>query len=415
MIAAIGVVIASLVQGAWSAEAPSPAETRLADAVKYLASDELEGRGIGTKGLDAAADYIAAQFTEIGLKTDLFDGKPFQKFEHAISAKKGAKLKKPPPVQLRNVVAVLEGEGPLANETIVMGAHYDHIGYGRGRDAKTGQVHNGADDNASGVAVLIEVARRLAARDKKLARRVVFVAFSGEEYGLWGSRHYVDNPPFPLKDTVVMINFDMVGRLKDDKLYVLGTGTAVKFETLLGEINEDHGFEIGARPSGYGASDQMPFHAKKIPVMHFITGIHRDMHKPTDDFDKINVRGMRRIAVMVTDVVTALAEAKQRPKYVQTKPPQVVRRGNRPFFGSIPDFGRKAAGFAIMRVVKDAPAARAGLKDGDVVTRFGERKISSLQDFLGALGKHKAGDKVKTVVHRGEEELTVTVTLAPPK
>ncbi len=220
-------------------------------------------------------------------------------------------------IELRNVVAVLEGEGPLADETVVVGAHYDHLGY---RASLTGSfgpedIFNGADDNASGTAALIEVARCLSQREKKLPRRVVFIAFSGEERGLLGSRHYMTQPLFPLEKTVAMVNLDMVGRLRDEKLYAMGAGTADEFGVWIDEINKNYGFVIDDKPTRYGTSDHAPFRSAKIPVLHFITGGHADLHRTTDDFEKINVSGMRRVTEMITDFVARVAQAEKRPEF----------------------------------------------------------------------------------------------------
>ena len=320
-------------------------------------------------------------------------------------------------VEVKNVVGVLEGEGPLADETLVIGAHYDHLGYGGwgslARNSKA--IHNGADDNASGVAVLVELARRLAAHRPKLKRRVVFVAFTGEERGLLGSSRYVRNPLFPLDKTVAMINLDMVGRLRDDKLTVMGSGTATHFDQLLDQFNAAYGFRMVKNPGGFGPSDQMVFYARQVPVLHFFTGTHKDYHRPSDDFPTLNVPGMRRIAGLAGDVAVALADATAAPEYVAVRARRIRAAGDRPYLGTIPDFGRQTDGYAISGVVQEGPGEHAGLKGGDVIVQFGDSKIGGLEDIDGALRKHKAGDRVPTVVRRGKEELTFEITLDPPR
>ena len=318
---------------------------------------------------------------------------------------------------VKNVVGVLEGQGPLAEETIIIGAHYDHLGMGGPGSLAPGvkAVHNGADDNASGVAALIEVARQLASRPEKLRRRVVFIAFTAEERGLVGSAYYVRHPLVPLETTVAMLNMDMVGRLKDNKLIVYGTGAAAEFDSLIDEFNEKYGFEITKRPTGFGPSDHATFYGKKIPALHFFTGTHPDYHRPTDDVDKINVAGMQRIAQMVTDLAVHLANDDERPTYQATRRSQRTRGGDRPYFGSIPDFAQDAPGYALSGVAKESPAEKAGIRGGDVIVRFGESKITNLEDFDSALRKYKAGDKVKVVVLRDGKQQTFEVTLDPPR
>jgi len=320
-------------------------------------------------------------------------------------------------VVIKNVVGVLEGEGPLAEETIVIGAHYDHVGYGRGGpDGKTKeQIYNGADDNASGVAVMIEIARALAARQEKLRRRIVFIAFSAEERGLIGSNYYVNHPLMPLEKTVTMLNLDMVGRLREDKLTIFGTGTAKQFDEILERLKPEHGMEFVTRASGFGASDHSSFYGKKIPAMHFITGMHKDVHKTTDDFEKLNVPGMRRVGRLVEEMAVELANADARPEYVSTVPSPRRMGGNRPYLGTVPDFSAEGPGYTISSVMKDGPAEKGGIRGGDAIIRFGESKIGSLEDIDSALRKHKPGDRVKVVVRRGKEEVTLEVTLAPPR
>jgi len=413
------------------------ADARLARAVLYLSSDELEGRRLGSAGLDLAADYIAEQFKSAGLKTDLYEGTPFQKFiiravpsksdsfntdnatrvaSLALSAlgwEKGFDR-----VSAKNVVGVLQGDGPHADETIVIGAHYDHLGRGGmgSLDPDSHEIHHGADDNASGTSALIEVARRLAARETKLPRRVVFIAFTGEERGLYGSAHYARDPLVPLDQTIAMVNMDMVGRMVDDKLIVYGTDTASEWNKLLDSLATDHPFKLTRRPEGYGPSDHTSFYAKRIPVLFFFTGTHRDYHRPTDTFDKINVDGMRRITDLVTDAVVAIAEMDHRPTYQDIgAPPEFAKSGNRPYFGSIPDFSQEQPGYVLMGVSKGGPAERAGIKANDIIVRLGDWPIGNLEDFDTALRKFKSGDRVSVLVKRGGEELKFEVTLEPPK
>ncbi len=326
--------------------------------------------------------------------------------------------------EVKNVVAILPGEGPKADETIVIGAHYDHLGYG-GRGSLSGStekaIHHGADDNGSGAATLLEVAQELATRGKPLPRRIVFIAFTGEELGLLGSARYVREPLIPLDKTVAMLNMDMVGRLADEKLIIYGTDTATEFEPLLEQLNEHYGFKVTQQKGGYGPSDQSSFYAKNIPVLHFFTGTHKDYHRPSDTFEKLNISGMRRVGQMVAETAVRLAEAPERPTYTESKVAHVkllasgAGLGDRPYFGSIPDFSQDRPGYALMGVTKDGPAERAGIKAGDIIVKLGESKIGNLEDFDSALRKFKSGDKVPVTVKRGEADQTLDVILDPPR
>ncbi len=320
--------------------------------------------------------------------------------------------------EVKNVIGVLEGEGPLAHETIVIGAHYDHVGMGETGSLAPGskEVHNGADDNASGTASLIELARRFAARKEKPSRRLVFIAFTAEERGLIGANHYVKNPLFPLKDTIAMYNMDMVGRMRDDKLIVYGTGTAKHFEAMIKDLGEEHGLKLTLKPEGMGPSDHQEFFMKKIPVLHLFTDTHRDYHRPTDDVDKINVPGMGRVVDFLEGVVLKTLESKDRPEFVQVKgSAQMNRGGSRPYFGSIPDFGSDAEGYAISGAAPGSPADKGGMKDGDVIIQMGQQKIGSLDDFDLALRDFKPGDQVDVVVLRKGEKVTLKVVLDKPR
>ncbi len=328
--------------------------------------------------------------------------------------------------QGRNVLAELPGRGAPAEggrpavapaETVVLGAHYDHLGYGGANSAAPGEraVHHGADDNASGTALLVEVARQLAA-EGPLPRRILFVAFSGEERGLLGSGHYAANPVVPLGDTVAMVNLDMLGRLDGDKLIVHGTGTGTGLDALVDLLLGRHGFTAAKEPGGFGPSDHASFYAKKVPVLHLFTGSHADYHRPSDTADKINYDGMVRLAALVADIVREIATAPERPSYVEVASKMFARGGgDRPYFGSVPDFGKPGGGYAISGVAKDSPAAQGGLRGGDLIVRVGASKITGLEDFDSALRKHKGGETVPVVVIRDGKEVTLPVVLGKPR
>ena len=320
--------------------------------------------------------------------------------------------------EVKNVIGVLEGEGPLADETIVIGAHYDHVGLGGAGSLAPGskEVHNGADDNASGTVSLIEMARQFGARKEKLPRRLVFIAFTAEEMGLIGSARYVKEPVFPLDKTIAMFNMDMVGRLKDDKLTVFGIGTAPRWKDQIEKLSKDGNFKTTLKPDGFGPSDQSSFYAKKIPVLHFFTGTHSDYHRPGDDWQKINVNGMSRVIEMIEKVVIATAENPERPKYLEVKSKaKIARGGSRPYFGSIPDFGTNEVGYKITGTAAGSPAAKGGMVGGDLIIQFGKSKIGGLDDFDLALRKFTAGDEVEVTVMRKGKKVKLKIILDKPR
>jgi hypothetical protein len=319
---------------------------------------------------------------------------------------------------IKNVVGVLDGDGPLADETIVLGAHYDHLGFGGAGSLApwTTDIHNGADDNASGTAALLEVAERLASSGQKPRRRIVFIAFTGEERGLLGSAHYTREPRFPLEKTIAMFNLDMVGRLNADKLAVYGTGTAKEFDPLIERLCEEHGFKLTKHAGGFGPSDHSSFYSKKIPVLHLFTGTHSDYHRPSDDTEQLTIAGMRRVVDLLTQIVRATDASDSRPTYVEIRRVESISgpaEGDRPSFGSMPAYPNPVKdGVLLEAVLEGTPADKAGIKGGDVLIKFGDDKITVLEDFEGALRQHKPGDTVKVTVRRGEKLIDVDVTLA---
>lgn len=305
---------------------------------------------------------------------------------------------------LKNVIAELPGEGALANETIVVGAHYDHLGMGgEGSLAPwTTEIHNGADDNASGTATLLEVAKRMTSQGSKPHRRIVFMAFTGEERGLLGSAYYVRNPRYSLESTVAMFNLDMVGRLTDDKLIVYGTGTAKEFDPLVDSLGAKLGLTLTKHAGGFGPSDHSSFYAKQIPVLHLFTGTHTDYHRPSDDSDKLNIAGMKKVADYLMECIIATDGAEKRPEYVEIKQVESIGGGDsdRPYLGTIPDFASNGEGLALTGVSPSGPAAKAGIKGGDVIIQIGETKIKGIEDLEVALRQLNPGDKVKIIVVR---------------
>lgn len=332
-------------------------------------------------------------------------------------------------VETRNVVGVLEGAGPLADETVVVGAHYDHLGNGGLSSGSLAflshDIHNGADDNASGTALVMELARRLGKRPDPLARRIVFIAFSGEEKGLLGSMHYVEHPLIPLDKTVMMINFDMVGRLNEkSELTVMGTGSTSGLEELVDAIGTDAGFKIkkvkGAS-DGFGGSDHESFYRKNVPILFPFTGLHPDYHRPSDDSERINFAGMARIADFGELLLLDVARRPTRPTFVKVPEaarnphaagsPDPGRVGMGAYLGSIPDYGAEDKGVKLSGVREGSPAEKGGLKGGDVIVGYAGKPIATIYDYTDSLGRSKPGDKVEIVVKREGKDVTLTVTL----
>ena len=322
----------------------------------------------------------------------------------------------------RNVVALLPGSDPdLEDEVIVVGAHYDHLGMGGAGSLAPGvrEIHNGADDNASGTAALLEVARRLASGPAP-RRPVLFVAFSGEERGLLGSGHFVAEPTVPLDDAVAMLNMDMVGRLRDNRLTVFGVGTAPEWTGLLEAANTSltRPFELILSPDGYGPSDHSSFYGAGIPVLHFFTNTHAEYHRPEDDVATLDVPGLGRVAQLVTAVAGELAGAGTRVavpdlSLVESDPPPPSEggRGYGPYFGSIPDMSSQDYGVRLTGVREGSPAAAAGLEGGDVIVGFGGSEVSDIYTYTYALREMSPGDPVDVIVMREGRRLTLQAVL----
>ena len=318
-----------------------------------------------------------------------------------------------------NVIGILPGSDPaLKSENIVVGAHYDHLGFGYygTRDSSTeGQIHHGADDNASGTAVLLQVARKLAQSNPRPDRTIVFAAFSGEEVGLLGSRYYVEHPPFPLSTTRAMLNLDMVGRLRDHRLTVFGARSALTLSGIVNEAARGAGLEI-KESDGVGRSDHMSFYNKKIPSVHFFTGSHPDYHRPTDTWDKVNTEGMAQISDLVATAAQKIAGTRDPMNFVSlpSRPPAETdesSRGYGAYLGSIPDFGETVDGVRLAGVTQGSPAALAGLREGDIIISLAGSEIHDLEDLVKLLRAKKPGDEVEIIVLRTGVALTLKTTL----
>jgi hypothetical protein len=320
---------------------------------------------------------------------------------------------------VNNVLAYLPGK---TDEYVIIGAHYDHLGRGNIDSlapSQVGQIHPGADDNASGTAGVLELARVLSGLRGQLQRGILFASFAGEELGLLGSAEWVKEPTLPLDKAVAMLNMDMIGRIKDDKIFVGGVGTGSTFKTLLDQAGTKSRFNIQVSAGGYAASDHTSFVSKHIPVLFFFSGLHSDYHKPSDTWDKINSVDAARLLNLVSDLGVQIADAPERPAFVvvaeEKAPGTGGGRGYGPYFGSIPDFGQTENGVKFSDVRPGSPAAKAGFKAGDVMVQFGDKPINNLYDFTDALRRSKVGDVVEVKVLRDGKPVIASVKLEQRK
>ena len=442
---------------------------KVANAIRHVAKAVLlvnDGRGVTKDGKDGLLDYLAAggsgtssigffmvtrEFADRALKAaggasldEVEKGidedlKPRSRELEGVALDAGVKIEVKK-IKVKNVVGVLEGAGPLAEETVVIGAHYDHVGMGEFGSLSGGvrAIHNGADDNASGTSTVMELARRLGRRTDPLPRRIVFMAFSAEELGLIGSNYYVNHPLFPLDKTVAMINFDMVGRLnKEKELTIFGNASSPGFDTLVDSLVSDQGMKpkniIGTQGEFF-QSDHASFYMKNMPVLFFFTGTHPDYHRPADDADRINYEGMARVADVGELLLLDLARRPDRPKFIKlnAKGPAVAKVSEKKleaapeteakaaasrsmssaYFGSRPAYGdNDGKGVKLDGVSEGGPAEKAGIKEGDTVVKFGGKDVKDLDTYMEAMGGKKPGDTVEVVVKRGDKEMSFQVKL----
>ncbi len=382
---------------------------RLMAHVRTLADDALEGRGVGTAGLAKAAQIVAKGFETAGLEPAGTDGF-FQPFE----VQGGPDGK---PVTLENVVGVLPGRDPaLADHVVVVGAHYDHLGYGWPdvREGQEGKIHNGADDNASGVAVLLELARRLV-EEGPSARSVVFVAFSGEEWGLQGSRYFVAHSPrWPLGEAIAMVNMDTVGRLGEGPLLVLGTGSATEWPHVARGVGFTTGIAskpIDEDPQG---SDQVAFREIGVPAIQLFTGAHEDYHRPTDDVEKIDAEGLVKVATWAHETIRYLAD---RPTPLTpagetpSAPPPGPKTARKVLLGTVPAFDYQGEGIRVESVVTGSPAEKAGIRAGDVLLAIDGKPLTDLRTYANVLRDYADGDVITVRLRRDGEEIDRKATL----
>ena len=385
--------------------------------ISYLSSDALEGRFTGTPGNDSAAAYIARRYAALNM-TAVLPQKFIQPFD-ALAAS-DVHAGRTTPRKTQNVVAIVRGTDPvLRNEYVVVGAHYDHLGrttdFSLDPEAKDA-IRNGADDNASGTAAVMELARLFSMRPAR--RSVMFVNFSGEELGVLGSAWFVEHAPVPKESIVAMINFDMVGRLRNDKLIVYGRGTASELKPLVDSVNSvvpGARFSISGSDDGFGPSDHASFYTKNIPVLHFFTDIHDDYHRASDDIEKINAGGAARIINLARGVIDAVANRPAKLTFVRMNPPQQTmsaRSGSQVYLGSVPDMSAgDAPGLRLSGVRPGSPADAGGLKAGDLIIELGGKTVTDLYSYTDALYANKVGDKIKIVFMRDGKRMETEVTL----
>jgi Peptidase family M28/PDZ domain len=374
-------------------------ESRLEEHIKVLASDSLMGRGTGTSGEKMAASYIEKIFKENRL---VFSGNeksyrqsfPFKAGVHGFGREGMAS----------NLVGFIDNQ---ADKTVIIGAHYDHLGLGHDGNSldvhAQDKIHNGADDNASGVAGLLELARYFQNNNIREKNNFLFLCFSGEELGLVGSKYFTEHPSIDLSSVNYMINLDMIGRLDPTQgIAISGTGTSSVWEDFL-KRNSEADLKIRTDSSGMGPSDHSSFYLKNIPVLHFFTGPHGDYHKPSDDWDKINYKGEVEILNFIIALIESL-DSQPKLTFLPTKNKSLgSARDFKVTMGIMPSYTSSEEGLRIDGVSEGKPAQRAGLKSGDVILQVGELKIKNIQDYMDALGKFEKGQTVIVRIKRRSE------------
>lgn len=378
----------------------TPKQVTIKDDVMFLSNDGLEGRQTGSEGEQKAAKYIAQRFEDLGLQPKGINGY-FQEFSFKPKTNPHQKVSYTfkngdSTITGTNVVGFIDNQ---AEHTVIIGAHYDHLGYGAEGSLYRGdtkEIHNGADDNASGVGVLLDLAKKL--KDTNKGNNYLFITFSGEEMGLLGSNYYAKNPTVSNDKANYMINMDMVGRLKaDSTLAVYGVGTSPIFKQTLKAHNQK--FKLVQNESGVGPSDHTSFYNVDVPVLHFFTGQHEDYHKPSDDFDKLNYDGMSTISNYIFEVITDLND-NGKLAFRTTKNESEETPRFKVGLGVIPDYLFDGKGMRIDGISEDKPAQKAGLEKGDIVVKMGDSSVTDMMSYMKVLSTFKEGDKTTVVVDR---------------
>ena len=384
-----------------SLAAQNPNQNKIKKHVKYLASDQLEGRGTGTRGEVKAAQYIIKSFKKSGLK-------PWHDndFKQAFTAKKENHGE----VTAHNIIGYLDNG---KQKTIIIGAHYDHLGLGdQGSSLKAnseGEVHNGADDNASGVASLLELARYFSKNKIRENYNFIFVAFSGEELGLIGSKSMAGLQQLHPENINLMINMDMVGRYRADKGLTLGgVGTSPELAKLAPELASQMNIKNHLDSSGVGPSDHTSFYLKDIPVLFLFTGTHNEYHKPTDDTYLINFDGIAMISNYVINLVSELPQL----TFKKAGNPQSndAKRSFKVTMGVIPDYAYSDGGLKVDGVTEGKPAEAAGLQAGDIVLKIGNKEIKDIYSYMEVLGESEPSQTVILIVKRGDQTIKLNLT-----
>ena len=383
-------------------------ENRIFDDINYLADNKLEGRQTGSKGEQIAADYIADRFKVLKIDAkgtnSYFQDFSFNKSSNPHEQVTFEDTDNENQIFSKNVIGFIDNG---AKNTVVIGAHYDHLGYGGQGSLYVGkEIHNGADDNASGTALMLDLANQL--KFDNFNNNYLFIGFSGEEMGLLGSNYFVKNPTIDLSSINYMINLDMVGRLKEDKsLAIYGVGTSPIFKQTINSNNDS--FNIIENESGVGPSDHTSFYINDIPVLHFFTGQHADYHKPSDDPDKINYQGVKEISDYIFSLISDLND-NGRIAFRKTKNESEEVPRFKVSLGVMPDYMFNKGGMRIDAVTEDRPGYKAGLIKGDVVIKLGEDDVEDMMSYMKALSKFESGDTTFVVVKREQDTIKKEVT-----
>lgn len=378
--------------------------------VRVLASDSLKGRETGSEGARMAANYLEQRLADLGLEPITAEGDYTQEFSFKPRLDPHSEIEfgmaTDSSLNAQNVLGLIDNGGA---RTVVLGAHFDHLGMGGEGSLYRGEpaIHNGADDNASGVAVLLKLAKML--KERPQARdNYLIVFFSGEEMGLLGSNYFAKNPALDLEQVPYMINLDMVGRLREAKtLSVSGTGTTPVWPQMLNSLNP--GFDLVLSESGVGPSDHTSFYLQDIPVLHFFTGQHEDYHKPTDDAELLNYEGMDLIAGYILELTEAM-EAQEEVAFRTTKNESEEVPRFKVAMGVIPDYLFSGEGMRIDGVSEDKPAQKAGLQKGDIVVQLGDSTVVDMMSYMRALSVFESGDETTVVVTRDGEQVSTKIT-----